>query len=106
MKRINVLRKEMKRAYDQGLNYRQVGAIYRVSGGMAYRIINEAGYEPKEAHIRYILGLPALVPAPVCERCGEVHISRRCTRRPKPVRRWRDLPALLLRWALDNREEL
>lgn len=96
----------MLRAHDQGLNWRQVGSIYRITGGMAYRIAKEKGYEPKDAHIRYVLGLPALLPTPVCEHCGEVHVSRRCPHRPKPVRRWRDLPALALRWALENREEL
>jgi len=94
----------MIKAHQQGLTWRQIGRIYRITGGMAHRIAH--GYEPKEPHIRYVLGLPALVPAPVCERCGEVHVTRRCTHRSSSSRRWRDLPSALLRWALDNREEL
>jgi len=96
----------MLRAHHQGLNWRQIGKVYRITGGMAYRIANEQGYEPKDVHIRYILGLPALVPAPVCEKCGEVHLTKRCTRRRKSWLRWRDLPSALLRHALENREEL
>lgn len=39
-----------------------------------------AGREPKDAHVRAILHLPALALAPVCVTCGEVHTSRRCVK--------------------------
>jgi hypothetical protein len=33
---------------------------------------------PKSEHKRFILGLPALIPTPACNKCGEVHVRRRC----------------------------
>jgi len=76
-----------------------------ISGGMAHRIANR-GYEPKDVHIRLQLGLPAMGEAPVCERCGVVHVSKRCTARRRP--RWRDLWEVdvdVLRDALERRRE-
>lgn len=66
------------------------------------------GREPKNEHTRAILHLPQYAPAPVCPRCGEVHTKKSCPRERVPwsQRPWRDIPAALLRWKLDNREEL
>jgi len=75
---IETLRNRIKLAYATRHNWRAVAAQYGVSSGMAYRIaVND--YEPREAHIRHKLGLPALAPAPVCAKCGEVHVTKRCT---------------------------
>jgi len=53
--------------------------------------IAKHGYVPKKWRTR--LGLPVLLPAPACIRCGEVHTTKRCTagnndrpRRQPPVR--------------------
>lgn len=57
--------------------WRAVAGKYRVTSGMAYRIAMH-DYEPHDPHIRAALGLPALAPAPVCLKCGEVHVAKRC----------------------------
>lgn len=36
-------------------------------------------YEPKRPEWRRILGLPSFAPAPVCPKCGVVHVTKRCT---------------------------
>jgi len=38
------------------------------------------GEFPTDEHKRHIMGLPALIPAPACVKCGEVHVARRCTK--------------------------
>ncbi len=85
-----------------------MGAAFGISGGMAYRMVNE-GYEPKDPHIRVKLGLPAMVPAPACPVCGEVHVSSRCpmqaAERRKRSARLFDLPVGMLRKMIDEREE-
>lgn len=65
--------------HKNGLNWRAVGAKMGITGGMAYRLANEPGYEPKSPHYRHVLGLPALIPAPACMKCGQVHVTKRCT---------------------------
>lgn len=62
---------------------------------------------PKHSHKRAIMGLPALIPAPACPRCGKVHVTRRCTERLKN-REYRDLwdmPVTELRRRLEQRTE-
>lgn len=79
------LQKTLRKAYKRLNNWRAVGKDYGITGGMAYRIAH--GYEPKDPRIRTTLHLPALVPAPVCPRCGVVHVSKRCTQKrslPEP----------------------
>lgn len=34
------------------------------------------------------LGLPAMLPAPACAKCGKVHTTARCTDGKQPRRRW------------------
>jgi hypothetical protein len=101
------LRKRLKKDYERLSKeggWREVGRRHGITGAMAHRIAN-SDYEPKEVHARFLLGLPALVPAPVCEKCGDVHLTKRCARRPLPTR-WADYPIAQLRAAIDNREEL
>lgn len=45
-----------------------VGTVCRVA----------SGYNPKAKHIRERLGLPVLLPVPVCLSCGQVHIRKGC----------------------------
>lgn len=101
---ITSLRKRLWKAYRANSNkggWRAVAAQYNVSAAMIYRIANSS-YEPKAAWARYHLGLPALAPAPVCPKCGQVHVTKRCTRR-KPPKRWIDYSVDELRWAFENR---
>jgi len=60
-----------------------VGRAYGIPGGTAYRIAT-SDYEPKRPAIRLCLGLPALVPAPVCRQCGQLHVSKHCPAKRKP----------------------
>ena len=101
-KKIERVRVDIQRRYKRLKNWRKVASFYGINVGMAWRIAH--GYEPKEAHIRYILDLPALVPAPVCPKCGNVHVTKRCTlvRRPH---RWFDWPVKALREAIERRED-
>jgi len=97
----------VKKAYKRLKNWRAVGAEMGITGGMAYRIAVD-GHEPKEAKIRLQLGLPAMGAAPVCELCGEVHVTARCTK-VKAVRHYRDLwdmPVGELRKRLSGREDV
>ena len=67
-----------------------VGRAFGIPGGTAHRIAT-SDYEPKRPAIRFRLGLPALMPAPVCRWCGQLHVSKRCTARthkPNPFKGW------------------
>jgi hypothetical protein len=54
----------------------------QVTFGVIGRCIK--GEEPRDPHIRAILRLPILAPAPVCPTCGEIHIKARCPHRKQP----------------------
>ena len=95
----------LKKTYERLGTWRAVGEVYRISGGMAFRIALQ-GYEPKDLKIRSRLGLTSMAPAPVCAKCGKVHVSKRCTARPALwMRKVWDTPEAELRWRLENREE-
>ena len=85
---VQTLDKVCNRLNDQYRLYgswRRVAAVYgnQIPAGTLCAIAH--GREPKRADHRAILGLPALAPAPVCLRCGEVHVARRCmSRRERP----------------------
>ena len=105
MTTISILRRELNRFHQkvQRGGWRIVGAKFGISGGMAYRIAMQE-YEPKSLHIRLALGLPALAPAPVCVKCGQVHTTKRCTNQPKRYRRLDEIPVDVLRQMLINRK--
>lgn len=108
MATIDSVRRKVQKAYKKLHNWRRVGDELGISEGLAWRLANEDGYEPKDPHIRVRLGLPALAPAPVCGRCGEVHVAKRCTRRGFAVRPYRSLwdwPVDELKRAMEKREE-
>lgn len=108
MRKLGDVRRDVKNAYKRLKSWRAVGAEMGISGGMAYRIAKDQ-YEPKDAHIRAMLGMSAMMPAPACPVCGVVHVARQCpmaaieTKRAK--RRLFDLPVGELRKMLDEREE-
>ena len=109
MKKIGFVRREIKKAYKRLRNWRKVAAEFGLSSGMAFRIARRK-YEPKDAKIRVLLGLPAFVMTPVCAKCGEVHLEKRCgsggrtrgSARTVPTR-WRDMTVEEVRWAFENR---
>ena len=50
------IRRSMRDLRTEGLTWRQIGVVFGVSGGMAWRIVVES-YEPKKMEIRRRLGL-------------------------------------------------
>ena len=89
MTNIDSIRRKLQKAYQKLHNWRAVGADFAITSGMAFRIAVQ-NYEPKSPHIRHILGLPTLIPAPACTKCGQVHVSKRCPNGKKPPANWRD----------------
>jgi hypothetical protein len=87
MRSIDSLRREVKKAYKELKNWRKVGQEFNITSGMAYRIAKNK-YEPKDPRIRFVLGLSALAPAPVCPVHGVVHVAHRCPGQRKPRQAW------------------
>ena len=77
-----MLKKAIRTDYKRSVSWRKVGEKYGITGGMAYRIAH--GYEPKSAHMRAVLGLPALVELPPCKTCGGNHGMKNCPTKGKP----------------------
>ena len=98
--RLVAARRHLGHVGEKG-GWQTVGAACEISGGMAYRIALQ-GYDPADSGIRKRLGLPCYAPAPVCT-CGSIHVSKRCSNRPRkpvaPRTDWKRL-ALAARWAL------
>jgi len=71
---------------------RSLRAIAKDYDGITYGDIQRAlkGDFPKSPHKRLVLGLPALIPAPACAKCGNVHVTKRCPNGQKPPNNWRD----------------
>lgn len=65
------------------------------SKGLTRLLLN--GYEPRRPETRTRLGLPAEIPAPIHRKTINEHLA---------TDRIQDLPAPLLKWALENREEM
>lgn len=103
MRSLTHLRAEIHRAYKRQQNWRRAAAEFGINPGTAWDICH--GYEPKSPSLRRKLGLPALGFAPVCIKCGGIHVMTRCPN----TRQSRDLYAMPpgeLRWRLENREEI
>lgn len=49
----------------------------RVTFGDVQRMIK--GIEPLKPQVRLAFGLQPMAPAPICLRCGEVHVTKKCT---------------------------
>ena len=88
MRTIAALRRELL-SLHQEKSWRSVGEAFDIPGRTAHRIAT-SDYEPKRADIRFHLGLPALIPAPACLKCGQLHVSKRCPNGRKPPTNWRD----------------
>ena len=71
--------KHINSLYRQFGTWRKVAAIVGLPVGTVWNVAH--GHDPKDIHTRAVLRLPALIPAPACRVCGEVHTTKRCTRR-------------------------
>ena len=89
MRNMQAIQREAQKLYKKYHNLRAASAKMGVSYGTFSRLLK--GIEPKDLHIRTILDLPLLIPAPACRRCGEVHTTRRCTKNRRPRNNWRYL---------------
>jgi len=103
VKTINSVRKEINDTKRLLGTWQAVAAKYGLNRGMIYMIAVN-GYEPKTPRIRKRLGLSVMLSAPACRECGDVHVAKRCPRKPE-TKHWRDWPDERIRWAFENREE-
>lgn len=65
--------------HDEYLSWDAVADHFGLTKPLVWRVANKH-YEPKNPTIRHRLGLPALASAPVCAKCGELHVTKRCTK--------------------------
>lgn len=82
------------RLRSSGKKWREIGIEFPdVPLGTLCRIYKDSRYEPKRPDIRAALGLPCYAPAPVCVKCGIVHVTKRCTAKRNtsaaPRRNWK-----------------
>src|SRR3989337_516310 len=89
-----------------GLAWRKIALLDDYSPIPAGTLCAIAKGYPVPKRWRQRLGLPLLAPAPVCLKCGQVHVTKRRTKGTRRITRWRDLEPEQLRWALENRYEL
>ena|SRR3990167_5569303 len=61
-----------------GLTWRKIALLddYSPIPAGTLSTIAKDGYIPRKWRLR--LGLPALAPAPVCLKCGNVHVTKKC----------------------------
>lgn len=91
-KTIKQVRVEMMALRGKGKNWAQVGEVWRITGGTAHRIAVQ-NYEPKVPELRAKLGLSSMELAATCAVCGEVHITRSCTKgRKVHSEKWERIP--------------
>ena len=66
--------------YEQNPSLRAIAREFGppVNHADIHRILR--GIEPRTPAKRLRLGLPALASAPVCAKCGELHVTQRCTK--------------------------
>lgn len=99
------LQNAIRAAYKAQGAWRKVGRQFGITPAMAWRIVNQ-GYDPKTPEIRHRLGLPALIPTPPCGKCGAVHVSKRCTAKPREYRDLFAMPPEELLRRLNERSEV
>ena len=98
-KRLNDLYQE-SRQYT-GRNQRSWHYVAHQTGlsvGTVIRVACE-GYEPRDNRIRVALSLPQRVEVTVCTKCGQAHMTKRCTnssKRTTPRRDWKRFSMLLI----------
>jgi hypothetical protein len=73
----------IKAKHDAGISLRDISADYQnITHADISRILQ--GEFPRSVCKREALGLPMLLPAPACPKCGGVHVTKRCTDGDKP----------------------
>lgn len=65
------------RAIARILNERAGSGKRTITHRTVQRILS--GQEPREPNLRDALGLPCYAPAPICSKCGTVHVTKKCT---------------------------
>lgn len=91
-------RKLIYLAYRDCGTWKALGEKLGIKPLTAYRFVCY-GTKPRSAAEQIALGLPVLAPAPVCARCGIVHLAKRCPAMKadlssKPRRNWRAMALL------------
>lgn len=85
--KLDVIRTRMEKDRLEGKSLEVIGKPYGVSKAIVRLILR--GWKPGPK-IAKILGVTVYAPAPVCEKCGVVHVTSRCvvgkTKRVKWVR--------------------
>ena len=96
---------DLRRKKAAGMSLRQIASEY---DGITHADIQRAlqGHLPHDPHKRIALHLAPMLPAPACPRCGSVHVTKRCTAAPRAYTRIVDVPTTVLRWMIDNRQEM
>lgn len=100
----DIIRETLRELHDtSGLGWREIarlGEFIPIPAGTLAAIAK--GYPvPKKWYAR--LGLKLYLPAPACDRCGQVHVSKRCPNRPRHYRDLWDMPVTELRRRLKQR---
>jgi len=98
--------REGKALNDKDLNWDDIASelgIYtkdgRINPGLAYRIVKQ-GYEPSRPETRKRLGL-----SPICPNCKH-SVGKKSINEHLSLDSIQDMPQPLLKWALQNREEI
>ena len=91
---IRSLQEYIENERRMGATWREIATVFGVNVGSVYRVAQ--GYEPKTKRLRKAFGLPAYAPAPCCHICGEVHVSKRCTRPRQLPGGWEDAVQFLI----------
>jgi len=91
---------------DAKTSWRKIARMSDYSGIPAGTLSSIAKGYPIPRKWRRRLNVPDYAPAPVCLRCGEVHVTRRCTKRSRDYRSLWDMPPEELRRRIEERKEL
>lgn len=98
------VRLELRKLHESGATLREIAAEYEhLTHADVARIL--AGIMPRSTEKRADLDLPPLGLAPLCPRCGVVHVSRSCPKTHKYRDLW-ETPTPVLKWQLENRQEI
>jgi hypothetical protein len=103
----DIVREDIIILHDtHGLNFRSIAQMddFRPIPAGTICSIYHTGRIPKKWYKR--LNIPEMKPAPACSKCGEVHVSKRCTTTRKKPTRWADMPAKDVLRALVERRDL
>jgi len=86
---LDMVQEELNRLHlVEHLSWRKIASLEPFLGIPAGTLCAIAkGREPRDSEHRRILKMPALELAPVCRKCGQVHVTKRCT-----IRKTEDLP--------------